>query len=142
MHVSMASVPRDSRAFFVGLSRSRGSRESRSRATRSFSAFGRLNVLAMMFTSNHDQFVEPLAFLASVGAVDEPRDERREQRREEARQRGVVKRALKAGLPVTGATVDGVELRLGATAAAPAPGAALDKWLVKHPDYAHPAKRH
>jgi hypothetical protein len=97
----------------------------------------RLSTPGVGFTLNWDAFADVAIFLAQLGAAVQPREaqriKQRERRQEEARQRAVIKRALKAGLPVTGATVDGVDLKLGATdAAKEATLTPLQAWRAKH----------
>jgi hypothetical protein len=53
-------------------------------------------------------------------------DRRREQRREEKRQIRVIKAAMKAGLPVRRAIVDGVTVELDKVTATPARGSAVE----------------
>jgi hypothetical protein len=96
----------------------------------------RLSTPGVGFTLNWDAFADVPIFLAQLGAAVQPREaqriKQRERRQEEARQRAVIKRALKAGLPVTGATVDGVDLKLGATdAAKEAALTPLEQWKAK-----------
>jgi hypothetical protein len=95
----------------------------------------RLSTPGVGFTLNWDAFADVPIFLAQLGTAVQPREaqriKQRERRQEEARQRAVIKRALKA-LPVTGATVDGVDLKLGATdAAKEAALTPLEQWKAK-----------
>ena len=83
-------------------------------------------------------FTEPTPPLSEVGVVRVPRREQREKIKQAL---AVVKAAKKAGHEVKSATIDGVVLEFGRVDA-PAPTNELDRWLLKHPDYAHSTQEH